>query len=179
MTLDEQLWRTADRGRHFIIPDAGSPPPGSLAITSLAGDEARVDGHWARRFEVTEDEAHTWAAQEFGIALAEARRRIDGKLGRMRASIDAARHTPVGPVTAMTPDAVPALVSLVRALPRAILDGLSGDPARVTKANGALGGIEQRLNAAGIAVDRRLSEFPNRLAGLRAETARSRDGDKR
>ena len=74
----------------------------------------------------------------------------------------------------MTPDALPALLSLVRSLPRAILDGLSGDAGRVSNATDKLGGIEQRLNQAGIAVDQRLSDFPRRLAGLRAETARAR-----
>ncbi|MDB5678538.1 hypothetical protein [Sphingomonas bacterium] len=176
MTLNEQLWHTSDRTRRFITPDAAVRPHGSLEIISLAGDEATVDPTWATRYEVTEDEAQAWASQEFGIALGELRRRIDRKLGRMRVSLDAARRAPVRADTSMTPDAIPAMLSLAKALPRAILDGLSGDPARVVAANGRLADVEARLNQAGIAVDRRLSDFPYRLAGLRAETARSRGG---
>ncbi|MEI9852762.1 MAG: hypothetical protein WDN24_20030 [Sphingomonas sp.] len=174
MTLDEQLWHTAGRDRWFIIPDAASRLPGPLEIVSLAGDEAMVDPGWVRRHEVGEGEAQAWAEQEFGIALAELRRRIDAKLGRMRRLLDAAKRASVRPDRAVTPDALPALLSLARALPRAILDGLSGDPARVANASGSLGGIEQRLNRAGIAVDHHLSDFPDRLAGLRTETARAR-----
>jgi hypothetical protein len=174
MTLEEQLWHTTDRDRWFIIPDAAAQPAGPFNIVSLAGDGAAVDPDWARRYEVNEHDAQAWAKQEFGIALGELRRRIDAKLGRMRTSLDAARRTPVRPDSTVTPDALPALLSLARALPRAILDGLSGDAGRVINATDKLGGIEQRLNQAGIAIDHRLSDFPDRLAGLRAETVRAR-----
>jgi hypothetical protein len=114
------------------------------------------------------------AREELGEALTELRRRIDDKLGRMRTSLDAAKRTPPRPGSAVTPDALPALLSLAKALPRAILDGLSGEATRVADATDKLGGIEQRLNQAGIAVDHHLSAFPDRLAGLRTETARER-----
>nr|WP_294812518.1 hypothetical protein [uncultured Sphingomonas sp.] len=176
MNLEEQLWRTSDGTRHFILPDVATRPPGPLVIRSLAGDEAAVDPGWLGRYEVTENEAHAWAKQEFGIALGEIRRRIDAKLGRMRTSLDAAKRTPARREHDVALDALPALLSLAKALPRAILDGLSGDPARVTNAHDALDGIGQRLNHAGIAVGDRLSVFPDRLAGLRAEIGRSRAG---
>jgi hypothetical protein len=172
----EQLWRTSDRARHFIIPDATERRDGDLMLESLFGEEAGVDPGWACRFEVTPDEAHAWAKQEFGIALGEIRRRIDARLGRMRTSLDAAKRTPARPEHDVALDALPALLSLAKALPRAILDGLSGDPARVTNAHDALDGIEQRLNHAGIAVGDRLSAFPDRFARLRAEIGRSRAG---
>jgi len=172
---NDMLWRNVDDRRHFIVPETAIRTAGSFNIISLAGDEAAVDPDWVRRYEVNEDDAQAWAKQEFGIALGELRRRIDAKLGRMRTSLDAAKRTPVRPDSTMTPDALPALFSLARALPRAILDGLSGDAGRVTNATDKLGGIEQRLNQAGVAVDHRLSGFPHRLAGLRAETARARE----
>lgn len=171
----DMLWRSVDDRRHFIVPQTAVPPAGALTLISLARDEVAVDADWARRYEVKEDEAHAWAAREFSIALGEARRRIDAKLGRMRRSLDAVKRAPVRPGSAVTPDALPALWSLARALPRAILDGLSGNPARVATAQGTLGGIEDRLNRAGIAVDDQLSGFPDRLAGLRAETVRTRE----
>jgi hypothetical protein len=172
---NDMLWRNVDDRRHFIVPETAIPPAGTLTIVSLAGDEAAVDPDWARRYEVNEHDAQAWAKQEFGIALGELRRRIDAKLGRMRTSLDAAKRTPVRPDSTVTPDALPALLSLAKALPRAILDGLSGDAGRVSNATDKLDGIEQRLNQAGIAIDHRLSNFPNRLAGLRAETVRARE----
>jgi hypothetical protein len=174
MTLEEQLWRTEDRARAFILPDAVQPPPGPLAIRSLAGEEALVDPDWLARYEVSGDEAHAWATREFGIALGEARRRIDAKLGRMRTSLDAARAAPVTADSELTADALPALLSLVTALPRAILDGLSGDDGRVSAANGRLGDVEARLERAGIRLGGKVAAFPCRLAGLREETARAR-----
>jgi hypothetical protein len=172
--INDVLWRSVEDGRHFIVPEEASLPAGRYGVCSTDGAETRASASWLARYEVTEAEAHAWAKQEFGIALGELRRRIDARLGRARAALDAAKRAPASADTDMTPDALPALLSLAKALPRAIFDGLSGDPARVVKANGALAEVEARLNRAGIAIDHRLSDFPYRLAGLRAETARSR-----
>ena len=149
-------------------------PAGAFAIRSLAGEEAQVDPEWLARYEVSGEEAHAWATREFGIALGELRRRIDAKLGRMRVSLDAARAAPVVADSELSNDALPALLSLVAALPRAILDGLSGDDGRVIAANGRLGDAEARLDRAGIRLGGKVAAFPCRLAGLREETARAR-----
>ena len=174
MSQQETMWRTPDRERSFILPDAVPRPAGQFAIRSLAGEEAQVDPDWLTRYEVTNAEAHDWATREFGIALGEARRRIDAKLGRMRASLDVARAAPVAADSEFTADAVPALLSLIKAMPRAILDGLSGDAGRVIAANGSLGDVEARLDRAGIRLGGKVADFPYRLAGLREETARAR-----
>jgi hypothetical protein len=168
MTLTETLWRTPYR-THFIIPDAEPRRPGSLALRSLAGDNLEVDPEWAQRFEVSEAEARAWAQAEFGFVLGQLRQRIDAKLARGRASLDEARHAPIAPRAPFTPDAVPAAFALLRKLPRAIFDSLSGDPSRVTQAKDELTAVEQRLGAAGVDVAPKLGEFPSRLAALRRE----------
>jgi len=167
--LTETLWRTLNHDRHFIIPDAEPRCSGSLALRSLAGDSLEVDPKWAQRFEVTEAEARAWAQEEFGFMLGQVRQSIDAKLARGRASLDEARHAPIAPGSALSPDAVPAAFDLFRKLPRAILDAVSGDAARVTQAQDELTAIERRLGAAGVDVAPRLGAFPARLAGLRRE----------
>jgi hypothetical protein len=166
ISLSETLWRTPDETRHFIIPDAEPRPGGTLALRSLAGGSLEVDPEWARRFEVTEAEARAWAQEEFGFLLDVLRQRVDAKLARGRASLDEARHAPVAPGSALSPDAVPAAFALLRKLPHAILDSLSGDPTRVTRANDELAAVEQRLRTAGVDVAPKLREFPSRLAAL-------------
>jgi len=170
MTLSEQLWRTEDHARWFIIPDADRPRPGALALRALSGEEAGVDPDWARRYEVAEAEGRAFAKEEFGYTLDEIRRRVDAKLAAMREDLDAARRTPVATDSPITPNAVPAIVALVVAkLPRVILDNLSGEPARIEKAGGELAALKQRLVAAGIDIDDRLTQFPDRLAALRRD----------
>ena len=167
MTLSEQLWRTEDHARWFIIPDVDRPRPGTLALRALSGEEVGVDPDWARRYEVAEAEGRAFAKEEFGYTLDEVKRRVDAKLAAMREDIDAARRAPVAPDSPITPNAVPALVALVAKLPRVIVDSLSGEPARVEKAGGELAALKQRLVAAGIDIDDRLTQFPDRLAALR------------
>ena len=144
-------------------PAASGRPRASRA----SGEEVGVDPDWARRYEVAEAEGRAFAKEEFGYTLDEVKRRVDAKLAAMREDIDAARRAPVAPDSPITPNAVPALVALVAKLPRVIVDSLSGEPARVEKAGGELAALKQRLVAAGIDIDDRLTQFPDRLAALR------------
>jgi hypothetical protein len=169
MTLSEQLWRTGDRARWFIIPDADQPRLGALPIRSLAGDDANVDPDWLRRYEVLEAEGRAWAKEEFGYALDEIRRRVDAKLAATREHIDETKRTPVAADSPITPEAIPAIFALVKTLPRLIADSLSGEPARILDADSKMAELHKRLNEAGIGIDHRLVDFPNRLASLRKE----------
>jgi hypothetical protein len=103
---------------------------------------------------------------EFGRLLDRLRHRIDARLARARVALDATKRAPVAPESIVTPDAVAALL---RTLPRAVLGSLSGDPARVAKANVELAEVEARLGAAGIDLGGRLGDFPARLARLRRD----------
>jgi hypothetical protein len=180
VSYEEQVWCDRDGSRFFIIPDAEPRRAGTLALRSLGGEPEQVEGDWAARFEVSEAEARAWAQEEFSFMLGQLRQRIDARLARKRASLDEARHAPVAPRSALSPDAVPAAFALLRKLPRAILDSVSGDPARVTQAKDKLKVVEERLGAAGVDVAPKLGEFPFRLAALRQEFEAARNpGDDR
>ena len=173
-SMQECLWRTFDRSRNFIIPASVTPPVGSLTIRSLTGDERSADEAWLRRFEVFGHEARDWAKNEVGDALDGLKGETDAKLAEARAALDRMRHAPVDDDTDITPDAFPALLSLIGKLPRAIVDSLSGDEDHVAKARESLARIQQRLSAAGIDVGEKLEGFPDRLAGLREDFDRQR-----
>jgi hypothetical protein len=165
-----QLWRTADHGRWFLIPTQSDGPPGALQLRSVDGQETRVHPPWARRFEVSEDEGRAFARAELGETLGELRGGIDGGLARLRERIDEAKRTPVAEGSDVTPDAVPALFELLKALPGLIGNSLSGDVERAGRAKAAAAALEERLKAAGIDVGDRLTAFPARLEGLRGES---------
>jgi len=174
--IQVELWRTADRGRWFLIPAQSEGPPGELMLHSPDGRELRVHAAWARRFEVGEDEGRSFARQELGETLDALKGGIDGLLANMRKRIEEAKSMPATAGSAVTSDAVPAMFELLRALPGLIGNGLSGDPARTQGAKAAAAGIEGRLKAAGIDVGERLSNFPGRLERLRDEIGRKDDG---
>ena len=121
MSDKETLWRTSDRSRNFIIPDSTTRPPGTLTIRSLGGVQISADEGWLRRFEISDQEARDWAQRELGAALGELKGEIDAGLAHAREALEEAGHAPVAEDTDITPDAVPALMALVRKLPRAIL----------------------------------------------------------
>lgn len=177
MTLTETLWQASEPDRRFVIPDAEPRRSGPLSLHSLAGDILDVDPAWAARFEVSELEARQWALGEFGFALEELRRKADRRLARMRAALAAERHAPVAPDSRIAPDAVSAVLDLIRRLPGAVAGSLSGDAARLGRAVATLSEVEARLSLAGIELGGKLGEFPSRLAALRRdfETAGKKD----
>jgi hypothetical protein len=174
--MTQTLWRTPGHDRHFITPDNAPQAPGSLALISIGGDEASFDPDWAARYEVSEHEAREWAREEAGIALGAMRRAVAAKLAAMSAALEEQRHALAAPGSAHTPDAVPAVFALLRKLPRAVLDAVSGEDPRVVSANAALGEAEGRLKAAGIDTDGKLGQFAFRLAALRREFEMARKG---
>lgn len=178
MSLTETLWRTGDDARWFIVPDDTPRSPGSLMIHAPAGDLASVDPAWVQRYEVTEAEGRAWAQEEFGHVLDELRRQIDEKLIAGRRAVDSAKRTPVSPDSAVTPDAVPALFDLARKLPGVILESLSRDTTRIDDAKARMASLKQRLAEAGIDLNQGLTDFPERLAGLRSDFERERRGGK-
>jgi hypothetical protein len=169
MTKSLDLWRGAEGARWFLFAEGEAFPPGDLAIAAFDGREARVDPRWAAMHEVGEAEGREWARDALGDALDELRQRIDSRFARARAELDEARHAPIDGAGGATADAVPAMVALARSLPRTLVDSLSADPARVAGAAAAMAALGERLNRAGIGIDRRLADFPYRLAALRSE----------
>lgn len=163
------LWRSADRTRWFLFDSGAALPPGDLALEAFDGRAGSVDARWAGLREIGEAEGREWAREALGNALATLKTRTDRRLSALRAANAAARDAPAAPETAFTPDALPALLSLVMSLPGLLRDGLSGDSGRVGDAEVRLAAIETRLNSAGIAVGDGLVGFAVRLDQLRAD----------
>lgn len=167
--MTQSMWRTEDGGRWFLVPDNWEGPPGDLPIRSAAGRTVRLHPAWVRQFEVSEEEGRRWAKAELGDTLDALKQGIDAKLAEFRAALDSARRTHVAEDSAVTPDAVSALFALLKGLPGLIGNSVSGDAARVARAEAAAADLERRLREAGIDLGERLSAFPARLERLRAD----------
>lgn len=161
------IWTSLDRLRWFLVPDEPPFLDGSVEIADLSDARRLVDADWLRPFEVTEEQARRWAKDQLGETLDELKSAIDGKLAEVRAELEARDRAPVVESFPMTPNAGAALLDFFKALPRIVGQGISGDDARVGQARETMADLQQQLKAAGIDVDDRLQEFPERLAGLR------------
>jgi hypothetical protein len=172
MTSDLQLWRSENSERWFLVPRDAEPIEGDYPIRAVGGESACVSQAWASTYEVSEDEGLAWVRDELGETLDELKLGVDEKLADLHRNLDEANRTPVADDTHITPDAVPGLFALLKQLPRVIIDSLSGDTARVDMASESLAALQQRLKDAGIDLDERFSNFPDRLAGLREDFAK-------
>jgi len=166
--IDESsLWSTSDRSRWFLIKGSVTPPAGSTPIRSLSGESALVDLGWLTPFEVTEDQARRWAKDQLGQTLDELKHGIDERLADLRRQLEEKNRTPVTENTTVTPNAAPALFELLKKLPGVIGNSLSGDEQRVESAKTEMADLQRQLKEAGIDLDERFTNFPDRLAELR------------
>jgi hypothetical protein len=104
-----------------------------------------------------------------GAALTDLRSALDRTLAEMRIRLDEERRTPVTPDTTVTPNAAPALLEFLRALPGIVGGSISGDEERIARARASLARIQNQLGDGGIELDDRFTGFADRLAGLRRE----------
>jgi hypothetical protein len=84
--MSSSLWSTAGRARNFVIPDDRELPPGDLLLRTLTGKRLEVDPAAAAAFEVSAEEAKTWAQAELKQVLGEIRGKIQGGLDGIRRS---------------------------------------------------------------------------------------------
>lgn len=171
MKSESRIWRTPDGERWFLIPAREEGPPGSLALHSPEGAEASVHPAWARRFEVGEAEGRAFAREELGEALSDLRGGIDEVLAAMRRRLAEAKRCAAAKGGAVDPEALSAMLSLLKELPWLVGNGLSVETGRVEAARSDAAGLERRLGAAGLDLDGRLEAFPDRLRRLREEFA--------
>jgi hypothetical protein len=167
------LWSDGERRRYFLIPADATPASGNLTVYAVAGSvetghEASVDRLWAEPFEITEDHAHRWARDELGATLEELGRGLDSKLAEWRHELEDFKRRPVSDA-GVTPETGPAVLDLLRELPRVIGQSFSGDERRVEAARRTMADLQQRLKDAGIDLDDRFTNFPDRLADLRKD----------
>ena len=163
------IWKTAGSTRYFLIPDDLDIPEGTMLIEDLDGTSTSVSAAWLASFEITETQAHRIARHQLGQALEEIRGSIDATLASWRSRVDAINRTPVTERTTVTPDAVPALVDLIRELPGAIGGSLSRDEGKLSQARETMKELEAKLKSSGIDLDGRLEGFADRLQALRAD----------
>lgn len=169
------LLTTDDRSRWFLVPDAANAPSGVLEVRDLLGVTRRLDASWLAPYEISEDQAVRWTRANLPSALTELRTSLDETLADWRARIDAARNEPVAADSTVTPNAVPALLALLRALPGIVGGSISGDDARLDSARQSLAELQQKLASSGIELDDRFTGYADRLAALRRDTGARRD----
>ncbi len=169
-----QLWCTEDRSTFFLIPEGFVFLPGPLLIKNLVGESASVDPQSLSPFEVSEDQAHAWAKEGLGQALGEVRGAVDGKLTEWRQKLDAFNRSPVTEDSPVTPNTVSALCDLLKELPGVLSKSLSKNEQRVGEAREVMTSLQKRLKEAGIELDERFTDFPDRLAKLRKDAEHER-----
>lgn len=162
-----ELWSSADRVRWFLIPDNIEPTTGSVRIQGLSGKSVEVDQLWLKAFEISEDQARKWAKEQFGQALGEIRGAVDEKLADWRGWLDNFNQTPVTEDMTVTPNAPSVLLDLLKQFPGVLGKSLSGDEPRVGEARNAMVELQRQLKEAGIDLDDRFTNFPDRLDDLR------------
>lgn len=86
------LWTTADRARHFLVPEHADVPTGTLALRTAGGRDRRVDPDAVAPYEATEAQARAWLADQLGEIAGEAQAGILGFVGRLRAKTVALRE---------------------------------------------------------------------------------------
>lgn len=136
---------------------------------SLDGRISSVDPTWVIPFEVTEEQARRWAKDQLGHALDELKAGIDDTLAGWRQQLDDFDKRPLTDATSVTPNAASAFLDFLKALPSVVGQSISGDEQRVAAAKVAMAALQRRLKDAGIDVDDRVMDFPERLASLRTE----------
>ena len=168
------IWMTLDRSRYFLLSDDRTLEPGNLVIKSLDGKTASVSPDWLAPFEITEEQARRIAKDQLGGALGELRGSIDEKLADWRRQLDEFNRTPVTEDTTITPNAASALFDLLKKLPGVLGNSLSGDEHRVGEAKDTMADLQRELKEAGIDLDERFTNFPDRLADLRKDVEQER-----
>lgn len=94
---------------------------------------------------------------------------IDERLLTMRKSLKQMSEQPIETDSSVTRNAAPACLEFLRSLPRIVVDSISSDAERVNSAERTMASLHATLKNAGIDLDDRFTDFPSRLAQLRAD----------
>lgn len=172
--MGTSLWRMEGKGRYFLIPEDCTPVPGEAEIVSFDGKSATVADDWLSPFEITEDQAHQWGKDQLGQTLDELKQGIDEKLADWRQQLDELNRRSVSESSAVNRNAGSALVDLLKLFPSVLGNSLSGEETRLDSAKQTMATLQQQLKEAGIDLDDRFTNFPDRLAELRKDYERQR-----
>lgn len=173
-SLHHRLWHTRTPDRYFLVPNDCMPEGGETEIVSFDGKSATASEDWLRIFEITEDQAHQWGKDQLSQTLDELRQGLDEKLTEWRQQLDELNRRPVSESSTVNRNAGSALLDLLKLFPSVLGNSLSGEETRVDSAKQAMATLQQQLKEAGIDLDDRFTNFPDRLAELRKEYERQR-----
>lgn len=163
------LWLSVDGSRYFLLPETCDVPPGDFAIRTVPGARRHVTLDAIKSFELTEEQALRVAKDQLGQTLDDLKHGIEERLGDLRERLDERKTTPIQDDTTLTPNAAPALLDLLKQLPRVIAYSLAHDAQRVEAAKSTMADLQRRLQESGIDLDQRFTSFPERLAQLRED----------
>jgi hypothetical protein len=169
------LWRTRDTPfRFYLLPDNCAIAPGEVQLDGPGGRHQHLCSTGLEPFAIEESQALRWAQAELSDTLDELREGLNDRLDELRGAIAEQRHAPVAPDMPCTPEVGPALLQLIRRLPSVIAGSLANDPTRLASARAGMHALQRQLEDAGIALDERAGDFPDRLARLRDEFEQAR-----
>jgi hypothetical protein len=163
------LWFTEDRSRFFLVPDGQVFALGAFVIETLTDQRETVTMESLAPFEIADDQARRWAKDQLGQTLDELKIGINERLAELRRQLDEKDRTPVAEDATVTPNAAPPLFELLKKLPSVIGKSLSGDESRVESAKTEMANLQRQLKEAGIDLDERFTNFPDRVAHLRKD----------
>jgi hypothetical protein len=169
------IWTAPDRSRWFLIPDDLTPVTGDLEIRNLVGEPRHGDPDWLTPYEITEAQARLLARDQLAHTLDELKTNIDGGLAKFRAQLEAKDQKPIDSSSPITPNAASVILDFLKALPRVVGQGISGDDTRVAAARETMVTLQERLKESGVDVDDRLQQFPGCLAELRKAPGKKED----
>jgi hypothetical protein len=169
--LMSQLWLEASdsRARWFLVPPEISPRSGEMCIRNLQGASFLVDPDALDGLEIPEDQALRLVRQMLGDSLVELREVVDERLDRVRKELDETGQASFATHPHTSNDAGPAFLEMLKCLPHVIGNSLAADARRVEDASRTMQRLHQRLHRAGIHVNSSFTNFPSRLAQLRAD----------
>jgi len=165
--MTASIWTTRAPRRFYLLSDTQPPGPGDVQLRRLDGATTTAAADELAPFEISEEQAHRIARDQLGETLDELNAGLKQRLGSLRASLTRQQHTPVAPDSPITPDAAPALLALLKALPGVIIGSLAKDGDQLDRAREKMALLQRRLGEAGIDLDERFGAFPDRLASLR------------
>lgn len=165
--MNAAIWTTRAPRRYYLLSETHPPGPGDVQLRRLDGATTTAAAAELAPFEISEAQAHRIARAQLGETLDELNAGLKERLGRLRANLTWQQHAPVAPDSPLTPDAAPALLALLKALPGVMIGSLARDGDQLEHAREKMALLQRRLGEAGIDLDERFGSFPDRLARLR------------
>ncbi len=80
--MNETVWSTQDRTRHFIIPDIEDLSDGDFILRTVVGRQMEVDEASVLQFEVSRDEAKAFLSGQMNEVFTEAKNKLLGFLAK-------------------------------------------------------------------------------------------------